>query len=105
MKLNYEKEIKIEIDGRPHHDPCISHCLLYAFGICEEKHANTCQNCDEFWILFENLQDAIGKSSNGVLDDAQEKLCYYLSHQTRKVYLNSQFSFLLRELEYEGAIL
>ncbi|CAJ0843966.1 2348_t:CDS:10 [Entrophospora sp. SA101] len=59
MKLNYEKEIKIETDGQPHHDPCISHCLLYAFGICEENHANTCQNCDEFWILFENLQDTI----------------------------------------------
>lgn len=105
MKLNYEKEIKIEKDGQPHHDPCISHCLSYAFGICKEKHVNTCQNCDEFWILFKNLQDTIDESSGDMLNDAQEKLRYYLAHQTRKVYLNSQFSFILGELDYDGAVL
>lgn len=52
MKLNYEKEIKIEIDGQPHHDPCISHCLLYAFGICEEKLVKAVMNSGFYLKIY-----------------------------------------------------
>jgi hypothetical protein len=105
MKINYENEIKIENDGQPHHDPCISHCLAYAFGICTDLHETICSNCNEFWILFKDLYDILGETSKNILEDAQDKLIYYLSHQTRKVYLNFQFTFNLRELDYDGAVL
>ena len=52
MKINYENEIKIENDGQPHHDLCISRCLAYAFGICTDLHETICSNCNEFWILL-----------------------------------------------------
>ena len=82
-----------------------SHCLAYAFGVCENIHTSTCENCDELWVLFRQLQADLGDSHSVILNEARDKLYYYLSHQTRKVYLNSQFSASLRELDEDGALI
>ncbi|RHZ80672.1 hypothetical protein Glove_133g8 [Diversispora epigaea] len=78
MRRGYEEELKINFNGIIIYDSCISYCLLYAFGDC----------------------DQIQK-----LEEIQEKLKYYLSHQTRKVYLNAQFKPMLNSLDNNGAII
>jgi hypothetical protein len=78
MKRGYEKELVVNSDGHIGHNPCISHCLLYAFGECTSKHESRCPDCDQ---LFD-----------------------FLSHQTRKVYLNAQFKAALSELDSNGAL-
>ena len=39
------------------------------------------------------------------LTEIQEKLKYYLAHQTRKVYLNAQYKVTLGQLDQEDAVL
>ncbi|RHZ85427.1 hypothetical protein Glove_66g80 [Diversispora epigaea] len=55
MKRGFEKELKINSDGKVTHNPCISHCLLYAFGECDNKHEIQCSE------LRETKQDFFGK--------------------------------------------
>ncbi|RHZ69442.1 hypothetical protein Glove_283g56 [Diversispora epigaea] len=105
MKRDYENEILIDANGQVNHDSCISHCLAYAFEICENSHTSNCEKCNKLWILFEQLQSNLDKFHSEMLDEACNKLYYYLSHQTRKVYLNSQFSASLRELDEDRALI
>ncbi|CAG8757879.1 3045_t:CDS:2, partial [Ambispora leptoticha] len=60
---------------------------------------------NELWELFQQLRLNLDKSYYEILDEAYDKLCYYLSHQTRKTYLNSQFSVSLREIDEDGALI
>src|SRR5438874_7007100 len=105
MKRDYEKEILINANGQINHDPCISHCLAYAFGICENIHTSICEKCNELWILFRQLQSDFDESYSVILDEACDKLRYYFSYQTCKVYLNSQFSVSLQEFDKNGALI
>ncbi|RHZ88774.1 hypothetical protein Glove_21g132 [Diversispora epigaea] len=98
-------QISINTNGQVNHNPCISHCLAYAFGICENIHVSICEKCNELWMLFRQLQSDLDESCSVMLNEARDKLCYYLSHQTRKVYLNSQFSISLQELDENGALI
>ncbi|CAG8855357.1 44732_t:CDS:1, partial [Gigaspora margarita] len=58
LRRGYEKELIVREDGRVEHNPCISHCLPYAFGECVYSHETRCPNCDE---LF-NCLDFIHRS-------------------------------------------
>ncbi|RHZ53218.1 hypothetical protein Glove_444g25 [Diversispora epigaea] len=91
MKRDYEKEISINTNGQVNHDSCISHCLAYAFGICENIHTSICEKCNELWILFEQLQSDLDESHSEMLNEA--------------LYLNSQFSASLRELDEDGVLI
>ncbi|RHZ51357.1 hypothetical protein Glove_480g18 [Diversispora epigaea] len=96
---------KINSNGTLAHNSCISHCLLYAFGDCDQIHQTRCNKCDQFFQLFNLLKNQISNDKIQKLDEIQEKLKYYLSHQTRKVYLNAQFKPLLNSLDDNGAIM
>ncbi|CAG8607173.1 3163_t:CDS:10, partial [Diversispora eburnea] len=70
MKRDYEKEISINTNGQVNHDPCISHCLAYAFGICENIHVSICEKCNELWMLFRQLQFDLDESCSVMLNEA-----------------------------------
>src|ERR1043165_9551807 len=60
-------------------------------------------DCDQlfiFWIMFESVSPNIHPQ----ITEYKEKLLYYLSHQTCKVYLNAQFKAALSELDPDGAL-
>ncbi|GBC43995.2 hypothetical protein GLOIN_2v1884984 [Rhizophagus irregularis DAOM 181602=DAOM 197198] len=59
---------------------------------------------NELFTFFNDLKKIIGLDSLDDLKIYEEKLIYYLSHQTRKVYLNSQFNATILELDEKGAI-
>jgi hypothetical protein len=44
--------------GTTKHDPCINHCLLYAFGACDDElHTQTCNERQELFTFFNNLKE------------------------------------------------
>ena len=67
-------------DGTTMHVNTTNHCLLYAFGECNE--------CNQLFIqkLMDNL-----KEQHSIIEECQGKLYYFLAHQARKLYLNKQF--------------
>ncbi|RHZ50567.1 hypothetical protein Glove_495g38 [Diversispora epigaea] len=80
LKCDFEEELAVGLDGKVIHDPCISHCLLFA---------------------FENISE----DYQSKLTEAKEQLLYFLSHQARKFYLNAQFKAILSELDSNGAVI
>ncbi len=87
------------------HDPCINHCLLYAFGQCVEHHTSTCNECQEFFNFFIDIKAYSNEMNHNDLQDMKEHLLYYLAHQTRKIYLNAQFNANLLALDEKTALI
>jgi hypothetical protein len=104
MKRGYKKELIVRPDGRIDHNSCISHCLLYAFGECTSKHEARCPDCNQLFDFLDFILDSVSPSIHFQIMEYKEKLLYYLSHQTRKVYLNAQFKAALSELDSNGAL-
>ncbi|RHZ82825.1 hypothetical protein Glove_103g290 [Diversispora epigaea] len=104
IMASYERELIIRSDGKIDHNPCISHCLLYAFGECMNKHETRCSNCDQLFDFLDFMYKSVPSNICAQITEYKENLLYYLSHQTRKVYLNSQFKTILSELDFEGAL-
>jgi hypothetical protein len=106
MKKGYENEIRNNIDnGQLKHDKCLDHCLLHAFGECNDEHNLRCVNCLKFHNFFKKLIRLLPENELENIKIYRQKLYYYLAHQTRKVYLNAQFSSNLLELDKNGAII
>ncbi|RHZ65458.1 hypothetical protein Glove_315g48 [Diversispora epigaea] len=105
MKRNFERELVINKDGTLSHDECINHCLLYAFGECDQYHISRCINCDEFFEFFNFLYLHISFEQKNLLDQTKEHLKYFLSHQARKTFLNAQFKLSLAQLDEDSALL
>lgn len=87
------------------HVDTINHCLLYAFGECNNQHKSRCANCDHLFILMQELITILPENLHETIQESKDKLHYFLAHQARKVYLNSQFKAQLLELDEYGAIL
>jgi hypothetical protein len=107
MKRDYENEIRINIDenGELKHDKYLDHCLLYAFGVCNEEHNLRCKSCLKFHNFFEKIIPLLPENELENIENHKQKLYYYLAHQTRKVYLNTQFRSNLLELDENGAVI
>lgn len=105
LKRGFEKELAVNPDGRVIHDPCISHCLPYAFGECNNKHKTQCLKCNQLFEFFDFMTKNIFENYQSQLTEAKEHLLYYLSHQARKVFLNAQFNAILAELDSSGAVI
>src|SRR5690348_10843348 len=85
------------------HVNTINHCLLYAFGECNEQHTHQCVTCNQLFVFIENLTNNFDKQIS-TIEECRDKLKYFLAHQARKVYLNSQFKARLAKLDDDGAI-
>ncbi|RHZ71090.1 hypothetical protein Glove_262g77 [Diversispora epigaea] len=105
MKRNFERELIINKDGTISHDECINHCLLYAFGECNQYHILRCINCDEFFEFFNFLNFHISFDQKNKLEEIKEHLKYFLSHQARKTFLNAQFKSSLFQLNKDDALI
>jgi hypothetical protein len=81
-----------------HMNLCINHCLPFAFGECDKEHVSECDECNEVFNLFKELQSLLRNEQQEALKELQEMLEYYLAHLTRKGYLNSQFNANLLQL-------
>jgi hypothetical protein len=105
LKRGFEEELIINPDGKIVHDSCISHCLLFAFGECNNKHERRCSECDQFFEFFDFMIENISENFYSKLTESKEQLLYFFSHQARKVYLNAQFKATLSELDPDGAVI
>ncbi|MDW3630571.1 MAG: hypothetical protein QOK71_03960 [Nitrososphaeraceae archaeon] len=105
LKRGYETHLSVNDNGRASHDTCINHCLLYAFGECNEAHTTICTDCSKLFQLFSNLYNEISSENHNILRENEEYLYFYLAHQARKTYLNSQLKANLLELDEQGAII
>lgn len=97
--------MNITVEGLAYHDECINHCLPWAFGECDKVHLTECENCSRLFTLFEEIYNFMPSEYLETLNDLQKQLEYYLSHQTRKKYLNSQFNANLRSIDGSGALI
>ncbi|PKY34945.1 hypothetical protein RhiirB3_455158, partial [Rhizophagus irregularis] len=104
LRHDYERELAVNADGTTQHNPCISHCLPYAFGKCLEKHKSQCSECDKFFEFFEFMHLHVNEDQAAFLEEIKEHLQYFLAHTTRKVYLNAQFKAILANLDENGAL-
>jgi len=91
--------------GITSHNPCINHCLLYAFSECDTPHTYICNECQEIFQFFQDLKVSLDISYHEEIQEFQDRILYYLAHQTRKTYLNAQFNAALLDLNEDGAIL
>ncbi|PKY33844.1 hypothetical protein RhiirB3_453095 [Rhizophagus irregularis] len=64
LKRSYEQKFKISENGTTKHDSCINHCLLYAFGTCDELHTKVCNECQELFTFFINLKEIIDSTTH-----------------------------------------
>jgi hypothetical protein len=104
IKRGLEEEIRVLNNGLLEHSSCLNHCLLYAFGECKNEHNNFCENCSSLFTILKKIEEfSIIEAKE--IQEYEEKLMYYLSHQLRKIYLNSQFNATLREITHDGAVL
>jgi hypothetical protein len=87
------------------HVDTINHYLLYAFGECNNQHKSKCANCDHLFILMQELITILPENFHETIQESKDKLHYFLAHQARKVYLNSQFKVQPLELDEYEAIL
>ena len=62
-------------------------------------------DCSHIFDLFNELRDSISVTQREILNELQNQLVYYISHQTRKQYLNSQFNANLMKLDSDGALM
>jgi len=66
LKIYLRKDINQE--GEALHSDCINHCLLYAFGECNHKHLDVCNNCNSFFELFDNIQNNVNADHQPIID-------------------------------------
>jgi hypothetical protein len=104
LKRDMENEISILNNGKLEHSPCLNHCLLNAFGVCEEEHYSFCKNCCSF-IIFLNELKLKNLVNNEEFEEFEDKLLYYISHQLRKIFLNSQYKTALTKITETSAVL
>src|SRR2546429_5554388 len=104
LRRGFEEELTMNGDGTTIHTSTINHCLLYAFGECHELHTDRCAACDQLFVFIQYLLTNL-KECHSTIEECREKLYYFLAHQARKVYLNSQFKARLAKLDNNGAIL
>lgn len=105
FKKTFEKNLKVSLKGISEHDPCISYCMLYAFGVCNKEHTYVSEDVGELVYLFSDMRSNIRQDLYKELDEYYDHLVYYLAHQVRKVYLNAQFNANLVELDEDGAVI
>ena len=95
----------INSDGTAAHNPCINHCLCFAFGACNEQHTHTCSDCGEIFQFFIDIEKNISNNIHDKICELQNHIFYYLIHQARKVFLNTQVNANLLDLDKKGAVI
>ena len=99
LKKEYESHLIVNSDGTTTHNSCINHCLLFAFGTCNEQHTRTCSDCDTLFQFFIDIEKNTSNNIHEEICELQDQIFYYLSHQTRKVFLNAQVNANLLDLD------
>ncbi|CAG8620268.1 14229_t:CDS:2 [Gigaspora rosea] len=72
IRRDYSKELKILSNGIAIHNPCISHCIRHAFGVCGLDHPITCIKCENLFYFFDKLKDALNEQYSEILDEYKQ---------------------------------
>ncbi|RGB33245.1 hypothetical protein C1646_761906 [Rhizophagus diaphanus] len=91
LQREYEEHLVVTDRGVISYDPCINHCLLYAFGECNASHTCICNGCQEVFQFFQDLKTNLNSTYHEEIQEYQDRILYYLAHQTRKTYLRVGF--------------
>ena len=89
LKCEFENELVINENSTISHSDTINYCLLYAFGECNASHTCVCNECQEVFQFFQDLKNNLNSSYHEEIQEYQDRILYYLAHQTRKTYLNA----------------
>ncbi|RHZ76216.1 hypothetical protein Glove_200g7 [Diversispora epigaea] len=72
---NYNiKQLQIDDLGNAIYNSCISHCLQYAFGNCNQSHPEICQNCENLLDFFAKLHNYLDVIHYQTLEEYQKQL-------------------------------
>jgi len=104
LRRGFEEELAVNSDGTTTHVDIVNHCLLYAFGECNEQHSGHCTECNQLFVVIKNFMSKF-EEQKSTIEECRDKLYYFLAHQARKVYLNNQLKSRLAKLDNNGAIL
>ena len=104
LRRGFEEELVMNSDGTTTHVDIVNHCLLYAFGECNEQHNEHCTQCNQLFVVIKNFINRF-EEQKSIIEECRDKLYYFLAHQARKVYLNNQLKSRLAKLDNYGAIL
>uniref|UniRef100_U9UEF6 Uncharacterized protein n=1 Tax=Rhizophagus irregularis (strain DAOM 181602 / DAOM 197198 / MUCL 43194) TaxID=747089 RepID=U9UEF6_RHIID len=72
LKRDFEKELAVNPDGQVIHDPCISHCLPYAFGEYNNKHK------------IQYLKSELNLSGAVIIADYKMRILPQSAHETKQ---------------------
>src|SRR6266498_1718959 len=105
MRRTFERNLLVNYDRTTSHISCIDHCLLYVFNECKEIHTSQYSDCKDFFNFFDFINKHILKEHKVIINEIKEKLHYFLAHQVRKVYLNTQYKAALASLNNDNAVM
>ena len=105
MRRTFERNLLVNYDRTTSHISCIDHCLLYVFNECKEIHTSQYSDCKDFFNFFDFINKHILKEHKVIINEIKEKLHYFLAHQTRKVYLNTQYKVALASFDNDSAVM
>lgn len=74
IRRDYSKELEILSNGIAIHNSCISHCIRYAFGVCNLNHPVTCIKCESLFYFFDKLKSELNEQYSEILDEHRQKL-------------------------------
>ncbi|CAG8583029.1 4700_t:CDS:2, partial [Scutellospora calospora] len=72
---------------------------------CYQSYSHICDECNTIFEFFAELKDNSENDVHEELAELQDQLCYYMAHQTCKVYLNRQFNANLLDLNENKALI
>jgi hypothetical protein len=62
-------------------------------------------DCENLFVFFKTLKDYLPSNLHEDLDKYQKKLIAFMSHYARKIYLNTQLSAILSQLDSDEALI
>ncbi|CAG8772134.1 15166_t:CDS:1, partial [Gigaspora rosea] len=80
IRREFSKKLNIIANGIAFHNPCISHCVLFAFGACNLLHSEICEQCEDILQFFEQLKVALNGEHDEILNKYKQKLIAWMRH-------------------------
>ncbi|CAB5215513.1 unnamed protein product [Rhizophagus irregularis] len=105
LKREYEEHLVVTDREVISYDLYINHYLLYTFGECNASYTYICNGYQEVFQFFQDLKPNLNSTYHEEIQEYQDRIFYYLAHQTRKTYLNAQFNAALLDLNKDGGLL
>ena len=77
LRRGFEEELAVNSDGTTTHVDIVNHCLLYAFGECNEQHSGHCTECNQLFVVIKNFMSKF-EEQKSTIEECRDKLYYFL---------------------------